>query len=128
MGLRDVFAGGVDAIFAALDDVPVSVIYKSITETYNPATRITTYASASVTVYAILDEYSDVELRFSERLTDDKTVLSTDKKAMIKAEDLLSITPKALDTITINSVAWQVKASKIDPAGAMWTFQIRKPG
>lgn len=127
MGLRDVFAGGVSSIFSAFDDVPVSVTYTSRAESYDPATRVVTVSSTALTVDAILDEYSAVELRFSERLNDDQTILGTDKKAMIKAEDLSSITPKVLDTITISGVAWQVKAMKIDPAGAMWTFQIRRP-
>ena len=127
MGLRDAFAGGVSAIFSALDDVPVSVTYTSRTETYNVTSRTVTVSSTALTVDAILDEYSDVELRFGERLNDDQTILGTDKKAMIKAEDLSTITPKVLDTITISSVDWQVKAMKIDPAGAMWTFQIRRP-
>lgn len=127
MGLSDVFASGVDAIFTALGDIPVSVTYKSLVATYNPATRVTTFASASVSTYAVLDEYGAVELRFAERLSDDQTIIGTDKKCMIKASALSAITPRTLDTITINSVAWQVKAIKIDPAGAMYTFQIRRP-
>lgn len=127
MGLRDLFADGVASIFSALDDIPVEVTYKSRTESYDPVTRIVTLASASLDVDAILDEYSAVELRFSERLNEDQTILGTDKKAMIKADDLSSITPKVLDTITIDGTAWQVKAMKVDPAGAMWTFQIRRP-
>jgi len=127
MGMRQVFADGVSAIFSALGDIVESATYKSITETYDATTRVVTKSTTSVTVDVILDEYSAVELRFAERLVDDQSVIPGDKKALIKGSDLSSITPKVNDEITINSVDWQVKAIKQDPAGAMYTFQIRRP-
>jgi len=127
MGLRQVFADGVSSIFTALGDVPVSVTYKSVTQAYDAATRTVTSSVTSVSVDAILDEYSAVELRFSERLNDDQSLIPGDKKAMIKASDLSSVTPKVNDLITISGVNWQVKAIKKDPADAMYVFQVRRP-
>ncbi len=127
MGMKDVFASGVEAIFNALGDIPVSVTYKSMTGSYDYASRTATFTSSLISTYAILDEYGSTELRFSERLNDDQVILGTDKKCLIRASELSSVTPKVLDTITIDSVNWQVKAIKIDPAEAMYVFQIRKP-
>jgi len=127
MGMRQVFADGVSTIFSALGDIVQSATYKSITETYDASTRVVTKSTTSVTIDVILDEYSATELRFSERLNDDQSLIPGDKKAMVKGSDLSSVTPKVNDEITIDSVDWQVKAMKIDPAGAMYTFQIRRP-
>lgn len=127
--MRGVFQGAVSSIFSAMGDIVESATYTSLgTSTYNPVTRTTSSTDETAAVDVILDEYGAVELRFSERLNDDQSIIPGDKKCLVKASDLSGITPKVLDTITLSDgIAWQIKAIKIDPAMAMYIFQIRRP-
>jgi len=121
MGLQDVFKDAAAAIIEAFDDIPQSITYtQKGASVYTPATGTVTSTDIDYPTTAIFDEYELKEI-------DNNVVRATDKLAYIAANDL-DVTPVVDDEITdADSVTWQIKNVKVDPADALWVLQIRKP-
>jgi archaellum component FlaF (FlaF/FlaG flagellin family) len=123
MSLRDAFKTAAQQAITAFGDVAVSTNYLSHTTTsYNvtAGTDTTSYSTkAGVTV--IFDEFRVVEI-------DGIAVKPEDKKALIPAKSISGVTPGVNDQIVADgSVTWEVQRVGSDPAGALWTLQVRRP-
>lgn len=123
MGLSDAFKTAAEQVVAAFGDVAVSTNYHSHTTTsysVTAGTDTTTYSTkAGVTV--IFDEFRIAEI-------DGKAVKPEDKKALVPAKSISGVTPGVNDqVVTDGSVAWEVVNVRSDPAGALWTLQVRRP-
>ncbi|MCG7852761.1 MAG: hypothetical protein MIO92_09585 [Methanosarcinaceae archaeon] len=120
MGLLSTFRDAAETIIEAFDDIPVSVTYvQKGSSVYNPATGAVTSTDVEYTTTAIFDEYEMDEIN-------NVVVRATDKLAYIASNDL-DVTPVVDDEISIDSVTWQIKNVKSDPADALWVLQLRKP-
>lgn len=123
MGLRDEIALMVqDAFATALDNIPVEATYQyqDGTEVYDPDTGTTTGGTVSVTgVRMMLAGYHSRDI-------DGDKIRPKDKKALIPSLNLPGVTCAEDHVISLSDGDWIVKAARIDPAGAMWTLQIRK--
>jgi len=122
MSLRQQVQQAVQAGMRAMDDLPESADYKSVTTpSYDPTTgTITTPNTQHVGIPVIFTN-------FSRREIDGEAIRAEDQKAIIATRDLPA-TPTINDTITrADGIAWSVIGIRTDPAGAAWVLQIRKP-
>lgn len=122
MSLRQQIQAAVQTGLAALDDIPELSVYTGIgTPVYDPNTGNTTKPSTiSSDVPMVFTSFSFMEI-------DNLAVLASDRKAIIATLDL-DQTPTLNDTITRpDGKIWNVIGIKIDPAGAAWVLQIRRP-
>jgi hypothetical protein len=97
------------------------VTYTSRTSAgYNPALGTVTPVEETASPEAIVQT-------FSTREVDGDLVRKGDKKALIKASELSTITkPGLADKVTISAVVWQIVEFELDPTGTLYTFHIRK--
>lgn len=122
MTMKAAFQKAAEKAFAAAGDLRTTVTYRSKNSgsaTYTPSTGAVSDSYSSYTIKVILADYTITE-------RDGKTVLSTDRKAIIPVSKLTP-TPKTNDIIVIDDVSWDVVGYKKDPADALYTIQIRKP-
>lgn len=122
MSLRADIQEAIQGGLAALDDMPLKSTYsKAGTPTYDtdsgvPTVTMTTQADVPV-----------LFTRYARKEIDNVAVLMNDQKAIIAALDLEQ-TPTVNDTITPpDSTVWKVISVAIDPSGAAWVLQIRRP-
>lgn len=84
-----------DAIFKALDDIPVNVTFSSVTNgVYDPVARTRASTTSDQTVQAVLAKFSMAE-------ADESVVPETDGKAIIPNRDLQGTIPKVQDRIAV---------------------------
>ena len=122
MSLRTTVQRAVKTGLKAMDDIQETATYSGVTTTaYDPATGTITETSGGGGVVKM------VFMSFSFMEIDGVAVLANDRKVIIASLDL-DVTPTLNDTITrADGSAWNVIASKTDPAGAAWVLQIRRP-
>lgn len=127
MGLGDLIKSAAAAVHTALGDKAQGGLNDAVTYhsagsyTYDPSTGQNTESGGSDTtsVKALFCSYRNEEI-------DGDRIKLNDRKVLIAANNLPSITPKITDYITdSNSVVWQVKHVKADPAEAEWVLQCR---
>ena len=123
MGLAGVVQKAAKTAFKIIGDIPLTCSYSSKgVATYNPATG--TYTSTDV-------DYAGLEILFEDYMAEEITasggvILSTDQKASIPNLNLTP-TPKIKDVITdSNNKKWTIENVGIDPARALWIFQVRR--
>jgi len=122
MSLRAAFQQAAITAFNALDDIPVSCTYRSMTDDqpeYDPADGSVTEAYTDYTVDLILTSVKLREVEGSD------IIQTNDKWALVPATSLTP-TPKNIDIIIINSIEWNITDINTDPAGALWKILIRK--
>lgn len=120
MGLRSLIAGAVDTAWSALGDIPSTVILRRVTKAYNPATGMWTDTN---TDYTLVNK--GILLKMESFEIDKINVLSTDRKLILKSNDL-PITPNITsDRILVGVTIYNVVRFFTDPAGATVTLQLR---
>lgn len=122
MSLRAQIQEAVKTGLLALDDLPETATYGGIsTSVYDPATGVIVQKkTGSVSVPMLFTSFSFMEI-------DNVSVFADDRKAIIAAVDLV-VAPTHNDSITrADGSVWNVIGIKIDPAGAAWVIQIRRP-
>ena len=65
-------------------------------------------------------------VRYRKDEVDGDAIRMEDQKCLIGAT-ILTVTPTLNDTITRGSQSWIVQGAQIDPAGALWIIQVRRP-
>lgn len=121
MGLKSTIQQATLGAMDALDDIPKEAVYHSTgTIAYDPATRASSETGGSdhTIEKAILVGYKSSEI-------DGVKILKTDQQLLVPGLSL-TVTPKENDYATIDGIKWDIKDCSIDPAGAMWIFQVRK--
>lgn len=120
MGIREsiqkAVAGGLDA----LGNLQDTIQYNSAgTTTYNATTGSSTTPMTTQTVKGQFVRYKMKEI-------DGDAIRIEDQKCLIGAT-VLTVEPTLNDTITRGSQLWVVQGATIDPAGALWVIQVRRP-
>lgn len=119
MGLKSIARKAAKTVLQIVDDLSEPVVYHSFgTLDYDAATGVSTETDGSE--YAL----SVVFANFKEKDIDNEVVRSEDKKALI-ADLSLSFAPKVGDSLVHGSDTWYIVSIKLDPASALWIFQIR---
>ena len=123
MGLADVVQKAAQTAFKVIGNIPLACTYSSKgASIYNTTTGLYTFTDVSYTGLSILFEDFTVQ----EITEAGGAILSTDQKASIPNLNLTP-TPKITDYITdSNSQKWTVENVRIDPARALWIFQVRR--
>jgi len=123
MGLADVVQKAAQTAFKMIGNIPLTCTYASKgASIYNTTTGLYTFTDVSYTGLSILFEDFTVQ----EITEAGGAILSTDQKASIPNLNLTP-TPKITDYITdSNSQKWTVENVRIDPARALWIFQVRR--
>jgi len=103
---------------AASLEKSVSIVKNTGNPTYDPATGIMTATTTSQSFNALIVRYERDEV-------DGQNVLLTDSK-IIFPQSMITGTPLTTDTITIDSVSWDIKNVMPDAADATWTIQARR--
>lgn len=120
MGLREVLQNAAVAAVAAVGNIATASTFVSIASVYDTATGDTTITDT---------DYPDLKIVFTNYKSNEinnTTILSTDQKALIPKLNL-EPTPKMKDLIQRNGIEWKIESIDIDPADALWIFQVRKP-
>ena len=121
MGLQTTFKTAAQTIVTAFGDVAASTNYEAITSTtYNAS------AGTNAAVYATVGGVSVIFDVFMLKEIDGENVRAEDKKALIPALSIPSVTPSTDDRIIEGGVVWRVMNIETDPASALWTLQVRK--
>lgn len=135
MGLVSTIQKATASAFKAIGDIPTVCTYTSVGVTeYDPLTGVYVapaqnpstgaYSPSGIPYRNLVILIEDYEAR--EIQSSGGTVLSTDQKASIPKMNLTP-TPKSGDTITDpDEVVWTVENVSIDPAKALWVFQVRQ--
>lgn len=80
----------------------------------------------TVSVAPVSHSIKMVSYGFKEDEIDGTKILKTDLKAIVHVEDVptgLKFSPK--DTVTINSVVYNLFGFKLDPTGSVWFLHLR---
>jgi hypothetical protein len=103
-------------------DVPLQVVVLDVfAGVYDPLTLDNTPMSPalSLPVQALVSNYRAPELA-------PDTVLSTDRKVVIRQAELPGIHPAARDRVTMAGALWYVLAVHQDTGGSVWVLQCRR--
>jgi hypothetical protein len=122
VGIRETFQKGAKTVITAFGNVAVSTNYVAIASTgaYNASAGTVTVARTTVGgVKVIFDVFTIQEM-------DGADIRPEDKKALIAGKDLSTITPSVEDSIVEGGVEWNVVRVFLDPAGALYQFQVRR--
>lgn len=122
MGLRDVLQNVAQTAIAALGDIPVSTNYLAhVSTSYNAS------AGTPTTTYSSTQGVTIVFENFRIEQVDGQNVKPEDKRALVAAKDITGVTPGVDDVIIEGSTTWRVQRVAVDPAGALYELQVRKP-
>ncbi len=122
MGLRDAIQNAVNSAIIATGDIAVSTTYETFgSTTYNAS------AGTNVTTRVTTGNVSVIFDMFRIDQIDGVNVKPEDKLALVAQKQIPGITPGINDRILEGTVVWQVQRVNVDPAGAMWQLQVRKP-
>lgn len=122
MGLRETIQAAANTAIVALGDVAVSTTYqKFVSTTYNAS------AGTNVVTRTTTGNVSVIFDAFRLDQIDGQNVKPEDKLALVAQKQIPGITPSVNDRITEGSTIWEVQGVQVDPAGAMWRLQVRKP-
>ena len=123
MGLRATIASAVGAAFTAIGDIPESCTYRRTSSTYNPATGTNVITNTDYTLSKVIWS------RFESFEVDKLVVLGSDVKVILQTS-ALSVTPNiATDQMirTSDGKIYNILRVSKDPAGAIYTMQLRSP-
>ena len=122
MGLREAIQSAAGAAVKAVGNVAVSTDYRSfVSSSYNTATGSTT------TTHTTVEGVSVIFDAFRLEQIDGQKVKPEDKLALVAQTQIPGVTPDDNDQLTEGAVVWNVMRVGVDPAGAMWELQVRKP-
>lgn len=122
MGLRETIQAAANSAVVALGNVAVSTTYQThVTTTYNVS------SGAQVTTRTTTGGVSVIFHAFRLEQIDGVKVKPEDKIALIAQKQIPGVTPGVNDRITEGATVWEVQRANVDPAGAMWELQVRKP-
>lgn len=125
MGLRALFAGAAETIFAAAGDVPVAMYYYQHGSAVYDVSSGTVSAGVSLTVTTMIFE------KFKQTNKPNDNVDPTDMQSTFPQSYLPGITPSVKDHLQVveagASVRYDIVDKEQDPAGATWVLQLRKP-
>ena len=133
MGFREMAANIAVTAFNTFGNVQQACTYRSKTSaspTYTPSSGevVDTYTDIPTTM--IFTSFRSDEISNpGSNITNEDTlneIRKTDMKAIVPSRRL-PVTPKMNDIVILSSESWEVISVKQDPAGALWTFQLRKP-
>ncbi len=121
MGLRAKIQKAVQKAFLKqMGDLPEALTFRQTSSTYDATTSIVTSADTDTSVTGKL--IGDQKRRIGALTT------FPEKTALIPARELPGTTPKVGDRVVDpDSVAWVVDFVEIDPAGACWVLDLRRP-
>jgi len=122
MGLKETFQKAALAGVNAFGNVRASTIYVQVSSasTYSASTGVQAVAESSTAgVMVIFDVFKFREI-------DNINVRADDKKALVPALSIPGIVPTPEDRIIESSAVWNVVAVEVDPAGALYTLQVRR--
>jgi hypothetical protein len=121
MGLKSVFEAAAQTIFTVAGDTLTTGTYRSISQTYDPATGSNTDTTTTQALSGHMENYRAWEI-------DNMAVHHTDVRLLFPCADLVSITPKIGDQFSANGVDWNVvSVQNEDGCNVVWTLQLRKP-
>ena len=120
MGLREDIRDAISGAWPQFDTIrKACTLHRMGTLTYDPV------VGTEVEVGGVDHDVLAIWSAFAITEVDGSVVLSTDKKAMIPADDL-AVTPEYDDyIIDADSVRWTVRGVNIDPADALWILHVR---
>ena len=123
MGLRSTIQKAAKSAVAATGDIAVSTNYHSLssTLTYDASAGTNTVSYSTVAGVSVTFEV------FSLSQIDGQNIQPEDKRALVPAKSISSITPKVNDQIKQSGQTWEVQGVRVGPAGALWDLQIRRP-
>lgn len=120
MGLKETIQQAVKGGLAGLGNLQGSVTYRAAgNPVYNATTGATALAMTDYTVPATFVRYRKEDI-------DGDAIRPEDQKCLIGATHL-TVTPTLNDTIVDGATTWIVQGGQIDPAGALWVIQVRRP-
>jgi len=124
MGLKEQFKSAARDIITAFGDVGVSTNYEAVssasTNSYNASSGVAAAVYSTVAgVTVIFDVFELAKI-------DGKIIRTQDKKALVPAKSISTVTPSAEDRIVVAGVPWLVVNVRADPAEALWELQVRK--
>jgi len=120
MGIREAFKNAAVAAYKVISDLlePVTFKYIEANSTYSITTGIVTDRVSEYSVDMLISQWSANEV-------DGKTILAFDMKAEIPVENLVP-TPNLKCKVTrSDGIDYDIKKIGTDPAGAIWTFNLR---
>jgi hypothetical protein len=128
MGFREMASGIAVKAFDVFGNVQQSCTYRSKTSAspvYDPSTGAPSGGYTDIPISMIFTSFrlNEIDKAGAEK-TDE--IRKTDMKALVPSQRL-PVTPKMNDIVILNAESWEVLRVKQDPAGALWTFQLRKP-
>lgn len=124
MGLADVVKKAAQTAIKATGNIAVSLVYRDVDPTYDPATGTASDAGTNYSVDGIKTDFEESEFARPAQAADDLGPRRGDFKILISSLDLV-ITPKLADTITLNSIEHSVLNIATDPAEAAWIIHVR---
>lgn len=122
MGLRELAQTIAKTGFTAAGNIPRPCLYRSKTAaspSYNSATGAVTDLYTDYSVSMIFGKFKTTEI-------DGQAIRLSDTKAMIPSIDL-AVSPKENDIVIRDGIVLEVIKIKVDPAEALWVFQLRRP-
>ena len=120
MGLKATIQNAVASALGGLDDMYEDAIYIMTTSVYNPATSENVKQDLGV-------EVKGVKVNYARREVDGTVIQADDFKFLIPNKWLVAnVVPKTTHSIKINQVQYSIVNFVLDPADAVWTFQVRK--
>ena len=128
MSLKGAIASGVAAAFDAIGDLKTDVVYYQQTQD-NPSNRKFNPKTGYINIrWNIITSIQGLLTRTTQsRIISDEswTIKPGDQFLLIQANEL-NLEPSVGDECEIKNDRWRVENTAIDPALAMWIFQIRK--
>ena len=122
MGLRETIQAAANSAIKATGNIAVSTTYQSFASTtYNASSGVqVTTRSTTGNVSVIFDAFRLEQI-------DGQNIKPEDKKALVAQKQIPGVTPGVNDRITEGTTIWEVQGVRVDPAGALWELQVRKP-
>ena len=118
MGLRSVIAKATTSAFTAVGDIKESATYRRVASVYNPTTGSNVATNTDYTVTAIFTKFENIVI--------DKVIIQLfDIKMLVQAKDISVVPNIATDKVVRAGKVYNVLNYKLDPAGAMYTIQLR---
>ena len=120
MGLKETIQAAVQSGLKGLGNLQPNLTYQAAgTPSYNATTGASSVTTTSYTVPGTFAAYRKDEI-------DGQVIRPEDQKCLIGAL-ALPVTPTVNDQIVNGTETWLVVGVRIDPAGALWVLQVRRP-
>lgn len=131
MGLKQTLRDAVDAAFAAIGDIALTITYVKVTVgAYDEDTDQPTLTTTNVTIQCVLYNGKDVDQDSVWRLTSaqSKHTATDETRALLPASTLASYKPKLSDYLLIDGVKYEIFGILPVPSDPCWILQVRTNG